>query len=77
MSTGEKLPVRNLEEYVQNMNKTISELQSNVEQLSNTEIAALIEENKICKMMFNKVFSLLVTEQVRRLNLEPAIEASE
>jgi len=68
-STSTQEP-RDLIAYANAMIEYIEVLKKDVKTMKPEEIAAMIEENKICKKMFNYVFEILVSEQVRRMNLD-------
>jgi len=65
---------RDLNEYAAQMGKFITELKTSVADLTDNEISMMIEENKVCKAMFQQVFNVLVIEQTRRLNQSQTIE---
>lgn len=61
-------PTRDLNVYAAEMGKFVADLKESIKGMSDTEIAMLVEENKVCKAMFQQVFNVLVIEQTNRLN---------
>ena len=75
MSDSSKMSeTRDLNEYANAMGKFVSDLKTSVKDMSDNEVAMMVEENKVCKAMFQQVFNVLVTEQTRRLNQSTEIE---
>ena len=64
-----ELPKRDLNKYGRDMAMFVEELKCSVGKMKDEEVGMMIEENKVCKAMFQQVFNVLVTEQVRRMNL--------
>ena len=73
-SEGEK--TRDLNKYANEMGKFVSELKATVADLTDNELSMMVEENKVCKAMFQRVFNVLITEQTRRLNQNQTIQNS-
>ena len=65
---------RDLNEYANQMGKFVEELKESVGGMSDLEVAMMVEENKVCKAMFQRVFNVLVIEQTERLNRTKEIE---
>ena len=55
-------------EYAKKMGEHIKELRDGINTLTNEEISLMIEQNKVCKTMYERVFAVLVTEQIKRMN---------
>ena len=55
-------------EYASKMGEHIKELKEGINTLSNEELSLMIEQNKVCKKMYERVFSVLVAEQIKRMN---------
>ena len=77
MSDSSKMSeTRDLNEYANAMGKFVSDLKTSVKDMTDNEVAMMVEENKVCKAMFQQVFNVLVTEQTRRLNQSTEIESA-
>jgi hypothetical protein len=57
-----------LNKYAEEMSEEITLLKKRCHELSDNELKMMIEQNKVCKAMFQQVFNVLVTEQVKRMN---------
>jgi hypothetical protein len=55
-------------EYAAKMGEHIKELKEGINTLSDEELSLMIEQNKVCKKMYERVFAVLVTEQIKRMN---------
>jgi len=64
-------PHRDLNAYASEMSAYVEQLEREVGELQEIELKMMIEENKVCKAMFSRVFHVLVTEQVKRMNQDP------
>ena len=71
---NEERPMLKMEEYAQKLNESIEILKKNADKLSDEELALLVDQNKLCKQLFGAVFNILITEQVKRMNVKEGIE---
>lgn len=68
VSDSSEPKTRDLNEYAAQMGKFVTELKTSIKNMSDTEVSMMIEENKVCKAMFQQVFNVLVTEKTVRIN---------
>lgn len=65
---GDQAPGRDLDTFKNTMLKNIEALGERLPELDNAELSALIEENVMCRHLYEKVYRILSKEKLDRIN---------